>query len=144
MSDYRELLASGLPIPSPYSVVKFKNHQQTNNKERNMEQEIFRQGDVFIERVDSIPVDATKIDPATQRVKGRLVLAYGEVTGHHHSVALVDVEECSQTAEAIYMRIMNETTVRHQEHAEIPLKPGIYKSYVQVQYTPAEIERVAD
>lgn len=106
--------------------------------------EIFRQGDVFIERVDSIPGDATKIDPTTQKVKGRLVLAYGEVTGHHHSVALADIEECSQTAEAIYMRIMNETTVHHQEHAEITLKPGIYRSSIQVQYTPAEIERVTD
>lgn len=41
----------------------------------------FRQGDVFIERVDAIPADAKDVTTVD-----RVVLAYGEVTGHAHAV----------------------------------------------------------
>lgn len=44
---------------------------------------IYRQGDVLIERVASIP--KTKTTPIA-RDNGRVVLAYGEVTGHAHAL----------------------------------------------------------
>jgi hypothetical protein len=41
-----------------------------------------RQGDVFLQPVSTIPANAT----AAARDKGRVVLAYGEVTGHAHAI----------------------------------------------------------
>lgn len=101
----------------------------------------YRQGDVMLVRIDEIPQDAT---PTTDdRVGGRIVLAYGEVTGHHHSVAVADAELLS-TAEAVYLRIMAPTPLEHQEHSAIQLDPGAYKVVRQVEYTPQAIRRVAD
>ncbi len=41
-----------------------------------------RQGDVFIERVETLPESVKPKAPD----RGRVVLAYGEVTGHYHEV----------------------------------------------------------
>jgi hypothetical protein len=47
----------------------------------------YRQGDVFIERVAQIPTGLIR-----QKKSPRLILAHGELTGHHHSMdgAVVD------------------------------------------------------
>lgn len=47
----------------------------------------YRQGDVYLFRVDALP-DAPKAKP----VKGQYVLAYGEATGHQHSIKDTDCE----------------------------------------------------
>lgn len=44
--------------------------------------EHYRQGDVLIERIDSVPDDAQPV-PLED---GRIVLAHGEVTGHAHAI----------------------------------------------------------
>jgi hypothetical protein len=51
-----------------------------------MKNKQYRQGDVMIERVSEIPKEAKKLPV------GRVILAYGEVTGHHHSFAANEVE----------------------------------------------------
>ena len=98
-----------------------------------------RQGDVMLMRVDVLPKDAEK-----QEDDGRIVLAYGEVTGHAHAIStkfatryqwkgdvLIDVGE--QGAELV-----------HEEHSTIVLQPGVYKKIQQVQYTPERIINVTD
>ena len=47
---------------------------------------IIRQGDVLIRRIKKLPEKTT---PAPAE-NGRVVLAHGEATGHHHSFALSD------------------------------------------------------
>lgn len=42
----------------------------------------YRQGDVFLSPVAAVPATSTK----TKRDNGRVVLAYGEVTGHAHAI----------------------------------------------------------
>jgi hypothetical protein len=42
---------------------------------------MIRQGDVILIPVDSIPANAVELDA---RQGGKVILAYGEVTGHHH------------------------------------------------------------
>lgn len=49
----------------------------------------YRQGDVAIERVDSFP---SNLKPAPLD-KGRVILAYGEVTGHAHTFC---AEDCTK------------------------------------------------
>lgn len=105
----------------------------SNHKETDMAREIYRQGDVLIVRTDcEAPATAQPVKPA---IEGRHVLAYGEATGHHHSVAVKDAE-LLQDAEAVYLRIMSTTTLDHQEHSAITLEPGTYRVVRQREYVP--------
>lgn len=104
---------------------------------------LFRQGDVLIRRVRSLPKEAKDITP-----KGRIVLAYGEVTGHAHAIADGEVREFSMADAANvtrrFLNVVKEATVRHEEHAPIPLPPGVYEIVQQREYTPEAIRNVAD
>lgn len=54
---------------------------------------LFRQGDVLLRRVSSIPKSAKAAEKKDQPGNSRIVLAYGEVTGHAHAIA--DTEACN-------------------------------------------------
>ncbi len=99
---------------------------------------IFRQGDVLIRRIESLP--ATK---AIARTNG--ILAYGEVTGHCHKVDNLTVAEVLEIENGLYLRV-GEDGVRiiHDEHAPITLEPGNYEIEIQREYSPQEIRNVAD
>ena len=49
--------------------------------------ETYRQGDVLLRRVSQLPDGAVK-SPKTDRI----VLAYGEVTGHAHAIATEEAD----------------------------------------------------
>lgn len=105
-----------------------------------MKKQFFRQGDVGIERIAELPVHAVEVPPK----EGRIVLAYGEVTGHAHALAeTTKVREFSFEAER-FIQVMEATTLRHEEHAPITLEPGIYKIHQQREYSPEAIRNVAD
>ena len=100
---------------------------------------IYRQGDVLL-----VPVEVAPDGKKVKARRGRLILALGEVTGHHHSVAVADAEMV-EAAEKVYLSIMRETTLDHQEHASITLAPGTYEVVRQREYQPRELpRRVAD
>lgn len=98
-----------------------------------------RQGDVLLIEVTSIPKDAK-----TQKPKGRIVLAEGEVTGHAHTVDSRQAELSLTEGGVMFLTVEELTEVRHQEHAPIPLAPGKYKVMRQRQYFPEAIRNVAD
>lgn len=104
---------------------------------------MFRQGDVLIRKIKSLPKAAKDITP-----KDRIVLAYGEVTGHAHAIAPGEAREFSMAdaanATRRFLSVVKEATVRHEEHAAIPLPPGIYEIVQQREYTPDAIRNVAD
>ena len=105
---------------------------------------IFRQGDVLIRQVSSIPAAAEDVTP-----KGRIVLAHGEVTGHAHAIAEGHAREFSmaEAAGAVrrFLRVVGEKAeVRHEEHAEIPLPAGFYEIIIQREYSPEAIRNVVD
>lgn len=112
-----------------------------------------RQGDVQLQQVAALPAKRTEIAPAGNR----LVLAHGEVTGHAH--AIYDyAQSAREIADATiararlwsapdgtrYLEVIEPVTLRHEEHTEHAIPPGVYKLPVQVEYTPAELRRVAD
>jgi len=97
-----------------------------------------RQGDVLL-----VPVTAIPEGRSAAPVDGRLILAYGEATGHHHSVASRDAAVV-EAAEGVFLRIMAPTTLEHPEHAPIWLEPGAYRVVTQREYSPQEIVRVRD
>lgn len=100
----------------------------------------YRQGDVFITRVQKIPADAK----AAARDSGRIVLAYGEATGHAHAVLDEDVRLLA-TGDRRFLEVGDKgATVKHEEHAPVSLPPGKYEVIRQREYSPEEIRNVAD
>ncbi len=104
----------------------------------------YRQGDVGIALIQSIPENLKSIKP----VNGLFILAYGEATGHHHSVSVLEHQDLEfyETGDGSFvLRAPSGVIVRHQEHAHITLPPGDYQIEHQVEYDPeTEFRRVAD
>jgi hypothetical protein len=103
-------------------------------------QELYRQGDVLIRRIDSLPKKK-----AVKRNSGLLV--EGETTGHAHRIAEVELEhaEVLEIGEMLYLRVGKEgVRIVHEEHDTITLPPGHYEVVRQREYSPEEIRNVAD
>src|SRR5262245_19031332 len=81
-----------------------------------------RQGDVLLVPVTAVPESAT----AVARDRGRVVLAYGEVTGHAHVVASAGATQLAY-ADDRYLRLREAATLTHEEHSPIALAPGAYR-----------------
>lgn len=108
----------------------------------------FRQGDVFLERVDALP----KSGLTEVQAQGRVVLAYGEATGHAHAIypeqGVLPAKLWDAGAER-FLQVMQNTTLEHEEHGAIPLEAGVYRVSkfgigTQREYSPEEIRSVAD
>lgn len=97
-----------------------------------------RQGDVGICRINPGSVSKLmKIEP----VNGRNILAYGEATGHHHSVIADKTELYQINEQTMLLRVLDEVELEHQEHEFIRLFPGDYEIHIQVEYSPEDSER---
>jgi len=106
-----------------------------------------RQGDVLL-------VDAayrSSKEAAGEFVKpeaGRVVLQHGEVTGHAHVAeaapgAKVKPRLYDVQAER-YLQVVQEATIRHEEHAPIILHEGRFQQAFQVEEQGEEVRRVVD
>lgn len=103
---------------------------------------LYRQGDVLVQQITTIP-DGLKNVP---KDNGRVILAYGEVTGHAHAV-LGEVEFLAADLvelEERFLRVESEAQVVHEEHDTIVLPPGNYRVVRQREYAPAAPVYVAD
>ena len=102
-------------------------------------QPIYRQGDVLVERIDSIPASAIKQN--CQKV----VLALGEVTGHHHHINHGAILYTDPVTHVSYCEIVEALAMlEHEEHATIPITHGHYRVTIQREYHPEAIRNVAD
>lgn len=102
--------------------------------------EHYRQGDVLIERIASIPDDVQPV-PLED---GRIVLAHGEVTGHAHAIKS---RTCRLTVKGLerFLTVGKcGAVLRHEEHDAVTLPPGAYRVEVQREYSPEAIRNVAD
>jgi len=103
-----------------------------------MSKGIYRQGDVFIIPVDTVPV-TTVVEPR----KGDIILAEGEVTGHAHRIT--DKKAVMfRLGDQRYLITENESTVTHEEHGAITLPKGSYRIQIQREYTPGAVRNVSD
>lgn len=101
----------------------------------------YRQGDVLLRRVDAMPKQVKALRPEL----GRVILAHGEVTGHHHSLCVEDATLFADDAtSARFLCCIRDAVLEHQEHDPIALPAGTYEVVRQNEYTPGEIRRVAD
>lgn len=102
---------------------------------------MYRQGDVLIIPVDSVPSNTETVP----RDQGRIVLAYGEVTGHAHAIVAPYAALVAKGAERfLTVKGTKAAFLRHEEHREIRLPPGNYQIIRQREYTPEEVRNVAD
>ena len=106
-----------------------------------------RQGDVLIEPIDAIPADAIEVEPTGNKV----ILAYGEVTGHHHRFEFMDKSHNAKLYSAgdgtRFLHVTGPLDLLHEEHETVPsnkIPVGFYILPTQVEYTPAAVRRVTD
>ncbi len=98
----------------------------------------FRQGDVLVMAVDEIPSGL----PEVERDNGKTVLAYGEVTGHSHS--LVRGKLFRRDPLTQFLELEKLDLLKHEEHAPIKIGKGSYEVRQQRQWSLAMVRRVAD
>lgn len=121
---------------------------------------IIRQGDVLLNPVKKLPAGCVEL-PLD---KGRIVLAYGEVTGHAHAIAdhgvrQIGPEAAAEIAEAAiararlwcapngerFLEVREPVNLTHEEHIAHTIPPGVYQVPRQVEYVAPELTRqVAD
>lgn len=111
-----------------------------------------RQGDVALVRVDSLPKG---LEPTKRDHIGRIVLAYGEASGHSHAIRDSHVTgfRMAGSEEVDYIEVggSGAATLNHEyesgkqaEHHALDLPPGAYKVVRQQEYSPEAIRRVVD
>ena len=109
---------------------------------------LYRQGDVLFKSIPKLPKGDSK-----KRENG--VVAYGEVTGHSHALAVEDrtTAEVLEIGAGLYVHVSDSgvriegaqgATFVHEEHGPITLPPGDYEITIQREYTPEEIRNVID
>ena len=99
-----------------------------------------RQGDVFLERIDTIPKSATPVPLEN----GRLILAHGEATGHAHVIQAKRAKLTTTATGERFLRMPVAGELVHDEHDAIAVPKGNYRIVRQREYSPSEIRNVAD
>jgi hypothetical protein len=106
---------------------------------------VIRQGDIMLVPISETPLGAKPVEAEN----GRLILARGEATGHHHSVAMTDRvalfrEDGSGAGLFLFNGGPGAVTLEHQEHSALAIPPGAFEVRRQVEYAPAAPRRVED
>lgn len=100
----------------------------------------YRQGDVLLVKVD---LDALPQGAVQQDVDGRIVLAYGEVTGHAHAIDATLASMYQWKGDRLLEAKVGARLV-HEEHNPIDLEPGYYRVVQQREYEPGSYRTVID
>jgi hypothetical protein len=132
----------------------------------NRKQSQWRQGDVLIIKIsDDVSHPTSK---EIERDEGRVVLAYGEMTGHAHAISDMGcrlyVDDSSRISDTDAMGLISRTgggiveppepdrilvveesvTLSHEEHDPIALDKGTFRIRRQREYDPVALRTVAD
>ncbi|GHJ45210.1 hypothetical protein Cs7R123_25520 [Catellatospora sp. TT07R-123] len=106
---------------------------------------MYRQGDVLVQPMAREALPVGLVDAPRDR-GNRMVLAYGEATGHAHvltgdRVSLLCPPDDPGT---LYVIVEGYGRLGHEEHGAIGLPVGSYKVIRQREYLPGAIRPVAD
>jgi hypothetical protein len=98
---------------------------------------MWRQGDVLMARIASIPPEAKRLP--------HLVVAEGERTGHCHQIKDSDSAALFEADGMLYLDVIsNEATIVHEEHGPIKLGRATYRVWMQREYLPRGSRRLMD
>lgn len=103
-----------------------------------------RQGDVLLVPVAKLPMGQVEKHP-------QLTLAYGEATGHHHTLYPIKATSADAIEEVTingkrFIKLDVEWLLRHQEHKELRIPPACYEIIIEQEYDPYEkaLKKVVD
>lgn len=97
---------------------------------------LYRHGDVLVQKVDGLP--AAHPRPGA-------TLARGEVTGHSHRFRDPASVQLYQAGLETYVEVLaGAADLIHEEHRTITLERGLYRVWMQREYSPQAIRRVLD
>ena len=103
-----------------------------------------RQGDVLLVPVKALPKSLRPVEAEA----GRVILARGEATGHHHSFALserVALFREDGSGGGLFLSVSGApAALEHQEHSTLAIPVGKWEVRGQREYSPEAIRRVAD
>jgi len=106
---------------------------------------MYRQGDVLLIKRDGVSLAEAQAVP---RVRGRVILASGEATGHAHAISSPLAELFEDRDDGLlYLRVSGLCDLTHEEHNPITLEEGVYEVRRQREYLPedpSQARRVAD
>jgi hypothetical protein len=100
-----------------------------------------RQGDVLLLPENSVPTTAKKLKPEN----GKVILAHGEVTGHHHAIES-DKADWWKDADSsdTFVAPKRGAKLEHQEHGAIALRPVVRRVRKQRMFHMGLVKRVVD
>lgn len=101
---------------------------------------LLQQGDTLYFAIPELP-------PGLEEEVGNNVVQHGEATGHAHRLHGDGFRLYKNPKDDVrYLRIVNVTALRHDEHKEIWIQPGDYRIGVVQEYDhfSEEARRVAD
>ena len=103
----------------------------------------FRQGDVFLCRVEAMPPGAR---PVPRGGRNRVVLAEGELSGHAHAFPArrVRLFHHAPTSRSFIAVGDGGSRLQHEEHDPIAVPEGIYEVVRQREYDPLRVRPVID
>lgn len=97
-----------------------------------------RQGDVLVLRKTPGQHQMTRLKEV-KRDDGRVVLAYGEATGHAHAIHDPNVTMFRDSKESRrFLKIEEDAELKHEEHDTIKLESGWYEVIQQREYVAPE------
>lgn len=89
----------------------------------------YRQGDILLVKVTRLPASAVR-----ETNKDRIVLAYGEATGHAHAISS-NFAQAFRTNSQRFLEAYEGAVLVHEEHSAIPLAQGTYQIIRQREFT---------
>ena len=102
---------------------------------------MIRQGDVLVCEIKEIPTAAKMV----AQDAGRVILAYGEVTGHAHAIHNRATMFRADEGLGTFLQVeAGGADLVHEEHATIALPAGTYQVVIQREYSPEAIRNVQD
>lgn len=96
---------------------------------------MIRQGDMALIAVEAIPDDAVVL-PRDE--SDRIVLAYGEVTGHAHALHEPGVTMLRTASQQVFLRVLEPSNLVHEEHDRITIPSGLYRVVRQREWSDAD------
>ena len=98
---------------------------------------MYRQGDVLLRKVESIPEDAKPSDDD--------IILKGEATGHAHRIVNGTIfTRSSWPRNQMYVEASAGATLVHEEHKTIQIEPGFYEVIRQREYDPKSTSRFVE
>lgn len=95
---------------------------------------VIRQGDVLLKPISKIPKNVVNKDRT---------LAWGEITGHHHTLQAGKVFVNNGGIQ--FCELETDTVLEHQDHANIIIPKGLYEVVIQREFDVVEgVRQVLD